>query len=27
LKIYYGCSDSRIGVAELSLKGLMDELR
>jgi len=27
LKIYYGCSDSRIGVAEMSLKGLMDELR
>ena len=27
LKIYYGCSDSRIGVAELSLKELLGELK
>lgn len=27
LKIYYGCSDSRIGVAELSLKKLMKKLK
>lgn len=27
LKIYYGCSDSRIGVAEVGLRELMDELK
>jgi len=26
LKIYYGCSDSRIGLAEMSLKGLLKKL-
>ncbi|RLG10524.1 pesticidal protein Cry7Aa [Candidatus Pacearchaeota archaeon] len=27
LKIYYGCADKRIGLAKLSFKGLLEELR